>query len=99
MTGSTTLDVLLFLYAVIAPGVAIAALVLRTTDPLVLGAVGATIGIFGLPLCAFVVAVIFGTHISLSLAVGLGTVVLAITGGVYLWLRRRRSLTAAPSGS
>ena len=99
VTGSTVIDLLMFLYAVIAPGMAIAAVVLDTRDPLVVGAVGATIGTFALPLSAFAVAMAFQTHISLGLIVGQGTLVLALAGAVHFWRRRSRAVSAAPSGS
>jgi hypothetical protein len=97
VTGSTFIDILLFVYGVIAPGIGIAAVALRTDDPLALGAVGTTIGVFALPPLAFIIAVIGGTHISLGLVLGLGTAVLAITGAI-LWKRRSTQQAGVPNG-
>jgi len=97
MTGSTFVDILLFLYGVVAPGIGIAWAVLDTRDPLVLGAVGTTIGLFALPPLAFIIAVAIGTHISLGLIVGLGTAVMAISGAT-IWKRRSTRTATAPSG-
>lgn len=97
MTGSTFLDILLFCLGVVLPGVGIAAVTLRSGDPLVVGAVGATIGVFALPPLAFVIAVAAGTHISLGLILGQGLTIVAITG-TLLW-KRRSTGAHAPSGS
>ena len=99
MSGSTAIDLLMFLLAVIAPGMAIAAVVLNTRDPLVVGAVGATLGTFALPLSAFAIAMLFQTHISPGLIVGQGALVLSLAGAVHFWRRRRRALSGAPNGS
>lgn len=89
MTGSLLADALLFLYAVVAPGLALAWVAMDDRDPLVLGTVGLTIGLFGLPVVCFTIAVVFRTHISSGLIVGVGTTVLAAVGALHLWRRRR----------
>ncbi len=82
MTGSLLLDILLFLYAVVAPGVALAWLALRDRDPVVLGSVGITVGVFLLALLHFVVAMVLRTHISVVLLLADATVILLMVAAV-----------------
>jgi hypothetical protein len=85
---SLALNILVFIYALIAPGVAIAWVALRDPDPVVLGVVGLTVGLFGLPVIEFSLAVILGTHINPPLMLGTATVILAAVA-IVIWRRRR----------
>lgn len=89
VTGSVPLDVLLFLYAVVAPGVAIAWVSLSDPDPVVLVGVGLTIGVFCLPVLDFTLAMLLRTHINPPLLLGVGTAVLVCSAGLHRWRSRR----------
>ena len=82
MTDSLLLNVLIFLYAIVAPGIAVARVALRETEPLPLVVIGLSLGLFGLPLLDFVVAMLLRTYISPALVLGVSTVILAITGWI-----------------
>jgi len=91
VTGSLALDTLVFLYAVAAPGIALAWVALEDRDPVVLGAAGLAIGIFALPVLDFTLAVMLRTHISPPLLLSVATLILGAVGGRELWLKRRRA--------
>lgn len=95
MTGSTLLDLLLLIYALVLPGVAVVHAVLKTRDPLTLGAAGATLGVFGLPFLDFAVAMMLRTHISAGLILSVSTAVLVAAVGAIAWQRRRPTENAA----
>jgi len=85
---SVLLGVLLFLYGSLAPGVALAWVLLRDPEPEVLLTLGATLGIFALPTLHFAVAVVLGSHISAGSIVLVAT---AILGSSYAIHKRRLS--------
>ncbi len=85
MTGTLAIDVVLFLYALVAPGVALASLALESREPLTLATVGLTIGLLCLPFFNFAVAMLLGTHVSPVLLLTVATVILA---GTAAWHRR-----------
>ena len=89
MTGTLLVDLLLFLYAVVAPGVCAAWLFLGERDPLVLAILGTVIGLFVMPVVTFVLAMAFRTHITPLLVLGTATVALAAM--TYRLLRVRRA--------
>ncbi|MFT7622428.1 MAG: hypothetical protein ACI9WU_001601 [Myxococcota bacterium] len=94
MTGFLLLDALLFLYSVAAPGIAVTRVTLNETNPLVVGSVGLTLGTFALPLIHFVVAVIFGTHISVPLLLINATVILLACGAAHRVLGQSKATLA-----
>ena len=79
MFESLILNILVFLYAIVAPGVSLAWLALRDRDPLVLITIGLTLGIFAMPLMVFVLAVLLGTYFSAPLILSTATAVLLVT--------------------
>ena len=97
MTGTFLLDALLFLIALIAPGVALVWALLGTREPLALAGAGTAVGVFGIPFVAFAVAMLLRTHISAGLVLATGVTIgaAALAGG--LWRRRRRRSQGAES--
>ena len=84
MTGTLAIDVVLFLYALVAPGVALAYLALDSRDPLILMTVGLTIGMLCLPFLNFALAMVLGTHVHPGLLLTVATVILAATAARHL---------------
>ena len=97
VTGIVLIDIALFLYAVVLPGIALTRLWLERDEVLLILTLGAAVGVFTLPLLAFSLAVLLRTHISPMFILLQGTVVLAIAGGI-LW-RRKRTKQDATAGS
>ncbi len=91
MTGSFAIDALLFLVALVGPGVAIAWVLLGAREPLPLVAAGAAIGLFGIPFVAFAAAMILRTHISGGLVLATGLAIGLPVAGYGLLQRRRAS--------
>lgn len=87
MSGSLVLDVVLFVAAVLCPGVVLLHAA-GVRERLFLVAGGATLGLFGVPLLSYVLAVVLRTHVSatLVLVTGLG---LAAVSGYAAWRRHR----------
>jgi len=83
---SVLLGVLLFVYGSLAPGMALAWVLLRDPEPEVLLTLGATLGIFALPTLHFVLAILLGSHISTGSIVAVAT---AILGATYALHKRR----------
>lgn len=86
VTGWLIIDIVLFSLAIVLPGLALARVGLEDSDPLVVGAIGVTIGVFGMPLLGFVTAVALRTHISGGLLLAQAAVVVGLA---YAWQRRR----------
>lgn len=80
MTDSLLLNILIFLYAIVAPGIAIAKVFLREKEPITVMTIGLSLGLFALPLMDFVVAMLLRTYISPILVLGVSTTVLTVTG-------------------
>ena len=97
VTGISLIDTMLFVYAVVLPGVALAKLWFDPDEVLLTLTLGTAFGVFTLPLLAFSLAVLLRTHISPTFILIQGTVVLAISGGI-LW-RRKRTKREATAGS
>ena len=92
MTGIFILDALLFLAALIAPGVAVAWAALGAREPLTLASAGTALGVFGIPFVAFAVAMLLRTHISAGLVLATGAVIGGAALGWGLW-RGKQSRT------
>ena len=90
MTGTFLLDALLFLAALVVPGVALTWATLGPREPLVLASAGTAVGVFGIPFVAFAVAMLLRTHISAGLVLATGATIGAAALGGGLWRRRRR---------
>jgi hypothetical protein len=88
---SLLLNIVVFLYAIVAPGIAFAWMALRDRDLLVLITVGLTLGVFAMPLLIFVLAVAFGTYFSPALILGTATFVL-LAAFVIERIGRRREV-------
>lgn len=97
VTGIVLVDIALFLYAVVLPGIALARVWFGSEEVLLTLALGTAVGVFTLPLLAFAIAVLLRTHISPMFILLQGTVVLVIAGGI-LW-RRKRTKQDAIAGS
>lgn len=80
---SVLLGVLLFVYGSLAPGMALAWVLLRDPEPEVLITLGATLGIFAIPTVHFVVAVLLGSHISAWSIIGVASVILGASYGLH----------------
>lgn len=89
MTDIFALDALLFLAALIAPGVAVAWAALGTREPLALASAGTALGVFGIPFAAFAVAMLLRTHISAGLVLATGAAIGGAALGWGLWRRGR----------
>jgi hypothetical protein len=76
--ASIALDILLFLYAVAAPGAAITHVALPNRPLFERAAAGLTIGLFAVPLLHFVVAIALSTHVSRGLVAANATGVLLL---------------------
>ena len=79
---SVLLGLLIFGYGSLAPGLALAWIMLDEPDTLSLVTVGASLGIFAVPLVHFTIAVMLGTHISPLGITGVSTLLLAACGGL-----------------
>ena len=78
VTESLTLNVLIFIYAVAAPGIAVTWAFLEEREPLAVISIGLTVGVFCLPVLDFSVAVLLGTYISPMLVLTVATAVMAL---------------------
>ncbi len=85
MTGSFPLDLVVFCFATVAPGLAVAWLALGRRDALTLGTFGVAIGVFLMPVLDFAVAMAFDTHIGPAVVVGVATTVLAVVAAIQGW--------------
>lgn len=86
--ASIFVDILLFAYAIVAPGVGIAAVAIPQSTALQRAAAGLTISLFVVPLLHFVAAIAAQTHVSRGLLMVDATLVLAACGAVALLQRR-----------
>lgn len=80
---SILLDLALFLYAVAAPGVVVAAVLMPERDRLEQVAAGMVVALFAIPLLHFVVAVALGTHVSRMLVAIDATALLLLAAGLH----------------
>lgn len=84
----TMLDLLVFLYGVVAPGAAVGFAALHERPVFERLAVGAVVGLFVVPLLHFVVAIGLSTHVSRTLVVADATAVLVCAAAVMASRRR-----------
>ncbi len=89
MTGSLALDILVFLYALVLPGLLAARLVLKDTDAVVWIPTGLVLGPFCIPVIDYTLAVLLRTHISPALVLGVSTALLIGIGAFHLRARRK----------
>ncbi len=89
MTGSFVIDALLFLFAMVAPGVAVAWVFLGARDALRLTTIGATMGLFGVPFVAFALSMLLRTHISGGLLLATG-VAIGLPTAAWGMIQRKR---------
>jgi hypothetical protein len=73
------------------PGCALAAWALRERDPLALAVIGFGVGVFGMPMLHFGLAMLVGTNMTAAGSLGLGALVTAGAGT----LARRQTAAAA----
>ena len=92
VTGSLALDVLVFLYALVLPGLLAARVVLGDKDPVVWIPTGLVIGPFCIPVIDYSLAVLLRTHISPALVLGVSSALLVGIGAVHLRARRQATL-------
>jgi hypothetical protein len=85
---SLPVQVLLFAYAALAPGLAIAWVTLERKDPLLIGTVGTTVGLLGIPLMNFVAAMLLRTHIHAGLLLSTSTIIMLSCYGIERWKKR-----------
>ena len=98
MTGSFALDTLVFCYVTIVPGLALAYTTLEKRDVLAWTTLGIVLGVFGLPVLYFTIAMILRTNINPTLLLGTSTVVLLATGIGHHWRKRNRNKTETSTG-
>ncbi|MEE2829972.1 MAG: hypothetical protein VX498_12350 [Myxococcota bacterium] len=79
--------IFLFLGSSLAPGIALAWLLLGDRDRITLLTVGTVLGVFALPLFHFSLAMVLGTNIRPPVMLGLGLAVILVAGGRFLLLR------------
>jgi hypothetical protein len=91
MTGSFAIDALLFLIAMVAPGVAVAWVFLGARDALRLTTIGAVLGLFFIPFVAFAAAMLLRTHMSGGLILAVSAAVALPTVGWGMILHKRQS--------
>ncbi len=93
MFDSFIIDALLFTVAVLLPGVALL-LAAGVRERLMLVAGGATLGLFGVPLLTYVVAILLRTHVSAGLVLWVGGSIV-VASSYTVWRRRRAGWEAA----
>ena len=98
VTGSFALDTLVFCYVTIVPGLALATTALEKRDVLAWVTIGLVLGVFGLPILYFTLAMILRTNINPTLLLSTSTVVLLATGIRHHWRKRNQSETEASTG-
>jgi|GEM_PF-5671162 len=98
VTGSFALDTLGFLYVTIVPGLALAYTALDKRDVLAWVTIGLVLGVFGLPILYFTLAMILRTNINPTLLLSTSTVVLLITGIRQHWRKQNQTKTEASTG-
>ena len=98
MTGSFVLDALIFVYVTAVPGMALAYATLDTQDSLAWMLVGLVLGIFGLPVLYFSLAMVVGTNINPVLLLSTSTLILLAIGIGQFWKTRQRT-SNEPTGS
>ncbi len=98
VTGSFVLDALIFVYVTAVPGVAVAYATLNKQDSLAWMLVGLVLGIFGLPVLYFTLAMILGTNINPVLLLSTSTLILLAIGIGRFWKIRQR-ISNEPTGS
>ena len=92
------LDALIFVYITAVPGIAMSYTALNKQEPLSWLLVGLVLGIFGLPVLYFTLAMVVGTNINPVLMVSTSTVILLGIGIGRFW-RARQRISNEPTGS
>ncbi len=98
VTGSFVLDALIFVYVTAVPGMALAYATLDKQDSLSWMLVGLVLGIFGLPVLYFSLAMVVGTNINPVLLLSTSTLILLAIGIGQFWKTRQRT-SNEPTGS
>lgn len=96
--GGLLAGLLLFLLGSIAPGTALAWLLLRDRDPLAVGTIGVVLGVFVLPSAYFALAMVLRTNVHPALIIGISAAILAIAGWRHAASRRRGAVAGGPAG-